>query len=208
MRIVRFTFQVLLLSFFIIGIVTVWRGAKSGNWFTGWLAQTAGNNVSNHTVVLEEVSAMGKLELVKYHFKDVVEQEIVRQWLPNSKAILIVQGEAIGCVDLTLLHPTDIQSSGDTLFIQLPEPELCVFKIDHGRSKVYNTEYTFMDESRLIEQAYRQAELQIKTSALEMGILDQAKDNARKVLTPILEKSSGKSVVIRYPLKGTLERPK
>ncbi len=208
MRIVRFIFQILLLTFFIIGVVTVWRGAKYGNWFTGWFAQTTGKEISTHSVVLEEITSMGKLELVKYSFKDVVEQEITRQWLPNPRAVLIVQGEAIGCIDLTLLHPTDIQTAGDTLIVHLPEPELCVFKIDHNRSKVYNTEYAFMDESRLIEQAYRQAEEKIKESALETGILDQARENALKVLTPILSKTSGKPVLIRFPLKGRMERLK
>lgn len=208
MRIFRFIFQILLLTFFIIGVVTVWRGAKYGNWFTGWFAETAGKEISTHSVVLEEITSMGKLELVKYSFKDVVEQEITRQWLPNPRAVLIVQGEAIGCIDLTLLHPTDIQTAGDTLIVHLPEPELCVFKIDHNRSKVYNTEYAFMDESRLIEQAYRQAEEKIKESALETGILDQARENALKVLTPILSKTSGKAVLIKFPLKAHMERPK
>ncbi len=208
MRILRFILQILLLTFFIIGVVTVWRGAKYGNWFTGWFAQTTGKEISTHSVVLEEITAMGKLELVKYSFKDVVEQEITRQWLPNPKAALIVQGEAIGCIDLTLLHPTDIQVAGDTLIVHLPEPELCVFKIDHNRSKVYNTEYAFMDESRLIEQAYRQAEEKIKESALETGILDQARENALKVLTPILSKSSGKPVLIKFPMKASMERLK
>ena len=208
MRIFRFIFQIILLSIFVIGVVTVWRGARYGNWFTGWFAQTTGKGVSIHSLVLEEITSMGKLELVKYNFKDVVEQEITRQWLPNPKAILIVHGEAIGCIDLTLLHPTDIQTIGDTLIVHLPEPELCVFKIDHNRSKVYNTEYAFMDEGRLIEQAYRQAEEKIKESALATGILDQARENALKVLTPILTKSSGKAVVIKFPLQAKIERLK
>lgn len=208
MRIFRFILQILLLTFFIIGVVTVWRGAKYGNWFTGWFAQTTGKEISTHSVVLEEITSMGKLELVKYSFKDVVEQEITRQWLPNPRAVLIVQGEAIGCIDLTLLHPTDIQTAGDTLIVHLPEPELCVFKIDHNRSKVYNTEYAFMDESRLIEAAYRQAEEKIKESALETGILDQARENALKVLTPILSKSSGKPVLIKFSMKAHVERLK
>ncbi len=207
MRILKFLLQIFLVAFFIIGVITVWRGAKSGNWFTSWWAETT-NQTSTHTLVLEEVSAMGKLELVKYNFKDVVEQEIVRQWLPNSKAIIIVQGEAIGCIDLTQIHETDIQITRDTLILHLPEPELCVFKIDHSRSKIYNTEYTFLEEGRLIEQAYRQAEVKLKESALEMGILDQAKVNARKVLAPILEKSSGKPVVITFTLQTKSERLK
>jgi hypothetical protein len=207
-RIVKYVLQILVLFVFIIGAVTIWRGAQSGNWFTNWLAQTTQNDQSTHSLVLEEVTSMGKLELVKYNFKDVVEQEIVRQWFPNSKAILIVQGEAVGCIDLTLLHATDIQTARDTLILHLPAPELCVFKVDHSRSKVYNTEYTFLDESKLIEEAYRQAEVQIRNAALEMGILDQAKDNAKKVLSPLLEKTSGKPVVIHFPPTAKVDRPK
>src|SRR5690606_11963955 len=116
-----FFFRILLLVFFFIGAVTVWRGVRNGNWLTGWFAESGNRSRSTHSLILEEMTAMGKLELVKYNFKDVVEQEIVKQWLPNAKAILIVQGEAIGCVDLSQLHPTDIASDGDTLVVHLPE---------------------------------------------------------------------------------------
>lgn len=208
MRFFKFIFQILLLSILVVGAVTIWRGARHGNWFTGWFAETTGRSVSTHSVVLEEVVAMGKLELVKYNFKDIVEHEIVRQWLPNSRAILVVQGEAVGCIDLTRVRPDDIQAGGDTLLIHLPEPELCVFKIDHGKSKVYNTEYALMDEARLVDEAYREAETKIRQSSLEMGILDEARENARKVLTPLLTKSSGKPVAIVFPLKATRERLK
>src|SRR5690606_31995556 len=105
------------------------------------------------------------------------------------------------------IKPTDIAMSADTLIVNLPEPELCVFKIDHANSKVYNTEYAFTDEALLIEKAYQQAEVQIRESALKMGILDQTKENAEKILKPILEQSTGKKVVLKYSLRATLSNP-
>lgn len=159
-----------------------------------------------HTVVLQEISSMGKLEVVKYNFKDVVEQEIVKMWLPNAKAILIVQGEAIGCVDLAKISMEDITSDAETLVINMPEPELCVFKIDHSKSKVYNTEYAFTDEAKLVQEAYKQAEKQIQKSALDMGILNQTKENAKKILTPMLEKASGKKVVLKFPMNAKVDK--
>lgn len=203
---IGFIFRVTVLVFLFIGAVTVWKGVQSGNWLTGWFAVSSDRERAVHTLVLEEMSAMGKLELVKYHFKDVVEQEIVKQWFPNAKAVLIVQGEAIGCIDLSLILPGDIAAGGDTVVVQLPEPELCVFKIDHSRSKVYNTEYAFLEEGALIDRAFKQAEVKIKESALEMGILEQTKENARKILVPLLEKTSGKPVVVQFQMSARLEK--
>jgi hypothetical protein len=88
----------------------------------------------------------------------------------------------------------------------MPEPELCVFKIDHNKSKVYNTEYAFTEEAKLVQEAYKQAEKQIQKSALDMGILEQTKENARKILTPMLEKASGKKVVLKFPMNAKVDK--
>jgi hypothetical protein len=63
-----------------------------------------------------------------------------------------------------------------------------------------------MEEAKLVQEAYRQAEKQIQKSALEMGILDQTKRNAEQILKPVLEKVSGKKIALRYRMKATLPR--
>src|SRR4051794_34428395 len=130
MRLISWLVRLLVLFLLLAGIQSLWSGFRSGNWMPGWLTGED-QTESMHTLVLQEISSMGKLEVVKYNFKDVVEQEIVKMWFPNAKAILIVQGEAIGCVDLTKLSIADISSDDETLVVNMPEPELCVFKIDH-----------------------------------------------------------------------------
>lgn len=205
MRLISWLLRLLVLVLLLAGIQALWSGFRSGTWLPGWVTGTD-ETETMHTVVLQEISSMGKLELVKYNFKDVVEQEIVKTWLPNAKAILIVQGEAIGCVDLTQLEIADIISDTETLVVNMPEPELCVFKIDHSKSRVYNTEYAFNEEAKLVQEAYKQAEKQIRKSALDMGILDQTKENAKKILTPMLEKASGKKVVIKFPMHTEIEK--
>jgi hypothetical protein len=181
-----------------------------------WISRSCGkeeaeapDTVTDHTVILQEIVTMGKLELVKYNFKDVVEHEVVKQWLPNPRAVLIVSGEAIGCIDLTKMQLTDILANQtDTLVIYLPEPELCVNKINHEQSRVYNVEYAMLEEGRLVSEAYAKAEKQIGTSALQMGILNQTRENAEKVLKPLLEKVSGKKVLLRYHMGGKIDRTK
>jgi hypothetical protein len=205
MRLISWLLRLLVLVLLLAGIHSMWSGFRSGTWLPGWMTGTD-ETQAMHTVVLQEISSMGKLELVKYNFKDVVEQQIVKTWLPNAKAILIVQGEAIGCVDLTLLEIADITSDSETLVVNMPEPELCVFKIDHSKSRVYNTEYAFNEEAKLVQEAFKQAEKQIQKSALDMGILDQTKENAKKILTPILEKASGKKVVIKFPMNTKIDK--
>lgn len=205
MRLISWLLRLLVLILLLAGIHSMWSGFRSGTWLPGWMTGT-GETQAMHTVVLQEISSMGKLELVKYNFKDVVEQQIVKTWLPNAKAILIVQGEAIGCVDLTQLEIADITSDSETLVVNMPEPELCVFKIDHSKSRVYNTEYAFNEEAKLVQEAYKQAEKQIQKSALDMGILDQTKINAKKILTPMLEKVSGKKVVIKFPMNTKIDK--
>lgn len=205
MRLIQALVRLLLLFVLIIGIVSIWESFRTGDWLPNWLS-SENKLETTQTVVLQEITSLGKLELVRYNFKDVVEQQITKPWFPDAKAALIVQGEAIGCIDLTLMDIADIETSGDTLVVHLPDPELCVFKIDHERSRVYNTEYAFMEEAQLVQEGYKQAERQIRQSALDMGILDQTRENAQKMLTPLLEKVSGRKVVVKFAMNTRLPK--
>ncbi len=201
----RLLVKLLFLLLLIAGIIYGWEQIKARKFF-----DPLGRSeiVTSHNVVLEQITSMGKLELVKYNFRDVVDQKITRQFLPDGKALLIIQGEAVGCLDLTQMKVTDIGEMRDTLIIRLPEPEICVAKIDHSKSRVYNTEYAFTDEALLIDQAFKKAEEQVSQSAIQAGILEQTRENANKILRPMLEKVSGKKVLLRYRLKGQIEDPR
>ena len=81
---------------------------------------------------------MGKLELVKYQFKDVVEYQneqtkysLLNKLLPKGKAVLIVTREAVGCIDLTKITIDDISTNRYAIIINLPTLELCLYKTDH-----------------------------------------------------------------------------
>lgn len=201
----RSLLRLLLFVVLIFGIISIWESIKTKNWFS---FGNTNDTETTHAMVLQEVQALGKLELARYNFKDIVEHEQINQLFPNSKAVLIVQGEAVGCIDLTKITTSDVTGESDTVVVHLPEPELCNYKIDHSKSKVYNTEYTFLDEAKLVQEAYRHAELQIQKSALDMGILEQTKQNANQILKPVLEKISGKKIVLRYRMKATISRPR
>ena len=142
--------------------------------------------IVSNAIVVQQIEEMGKLEVVKYNIQDMMEYEKVRKWLPNSRATLKIVGEVIGCVDLTLINENDIVTKGDSVSLMLPMPEICHYKIDHSRSRIYNVEYGLWETSELVEDAYKKAEEQIYQQAQSMGIEKESRENTIKVLTPIL----------------------
>lgn len=151
--------------------------------------------VSNHDIVLEQIESLGKLELVKYKFRDVLEHKMEYDYWFDSKAILIISGEAVGCIDLQKIKSEDIFDTTDTLYIRLPEPELCYAKINHKDTRIYNTQSYSMDESRLIGEAFKAAEKQIERTAKESNILEQTRENGEILLRTMFEDISNKKVV-------------
>jgi hypothetical protein len=204
MRVIRFLVKLALVAVLVAGAAALY------NRFFGEPEKTASGPVVTHHTVLTQVTRMGKLELVKYNFRDVVEYEkdrtsspLLNQYLDKARAVLIVNGEAVGCVDLTKIGPADVVESDSTVIVYLPEAELCVYKINHEQSKLYDTQNTyFQEEGKLVNEAYAAAEKKVRQSALDMGILQQAEENARQILQPFLEQVSGKKVIIRKRHKG------
>lgn len=182
------------------------------DWFRSKYTDPPEENVY-HDLVLQKVEDLGKLELVKYQFKEITELEkLSKKYLkifqlgPDSKIALISTGEAVGCIDLTKMSKEDIISDENAVIITLPRPELCYYKIDLQRSRIYSLQTNpLMDEKEFIEEAYRSAEAQIKQAALDAGILYQVEENAEKVLRPIFEEISGKKVYFRYKMEQRIE---
>jgi len=139
-----------------------------------------------HDVIVQQIEELGNLEVVKYNIQDMMEYQKVRRWLPNSTASLKIAGEVIACVDLTKIGKDDIFTQKDSVSIILPIPEICHHRVDHSRSKIYNVQYGLWETAELVDEAYKAAEQQIYQEALNMGIANQSRENAIKVLTPIL----------------------
>jgi hypothetical protein len=152
-----------------------------------------------HNTVLTQVEALGRLELVRYRFKDVVEYKKSSKYpfLPDAKAALIVGGEAVGCLDLRKIKLQDVAFEGDSVVrVLLPAPELCSFQVNHDQSRVFSTENGFFQDGALVDEAYRYAEAQVRRSALQSGILAETQRNAEQILVPMLHTLTGRRVII------------
>ncbi|PSR55046.1 DUF4230 domain-containing protein [Adhaeribacter arboris] len=160
-----------------------------------------------YNTILDKIDDLGNLELVRYNFKDVVEYEKeFSEWLPNSKSVLIVAGEAVGCIDLRQVTAQDIVFTNDSVItVKLPEPQICYFKVDHNKSKVFAMQNTYFQDAELVDEGYKFAEKHIRQSALNSGILQQTAVNADKILKPLLESLTGKQVILEH--KHTTKAP-
>ncbi|WP_162428513.1 DUF4230 domain-containing protein [Pontibacter pudoricolor] len=175
--------------------IFIWRSFRD---FFGTDEKEAPAVSVNYNTILTSVEELGKMELVRYNFKDVVEyKKEVSRYIPDSKVVLIVAGEAVGCVDFRKIQAGDIVFEGDSVVqIALPEPELCYYKVDHSQSKVFSKENTYFQDAELVEESFKYAENNVKRAALNSGILRQTTENAEKILKPMLEEITGKRVVL------------
>lgn len=152
-------------------------------------------------VMIEKITNIGKLELVKYNMKDVIEKKELRTLLPDKKILLVAAGEVAGCIDLAKIKKEDIENvSPDSVTVYLPEPEVCYFKLDHKRSRVYDVTGAWFstDTKAMVEDIYKIAEQRILENAKEMDILGKTRENAFIIFKPILENISGKKVGIKF----------
>lgn len=174
------------------------------NTYSGWPFGKSEVEITeiNNTTILTKIEALGKLELVKYNFQEITElTEKNSNFLGifpsgDSRAVLISQGEAVGCMDLTKIKTDDFVVRGDSFFITLPAPELCYYKLNMEKTRVYSIErgVYYKDEKQMIQKAYQMAERQIKNAALESGILEETVANSETILKPFLEEVTGKKV--------------
>ncbi|MBG8553249.1 DUF4230 domain-containing protein [Hymenobacter guriensis] len=162
-----------------------------------------------HNTVLQKVESLGRLELVRYHFKDVVEyKKSTYRFLPDAKVALIVAGDAVGCLDLRKVRPQDVVFEGDSVVrVALPPAELCTWQIDHKNSKVYSVENGFFQDAELVDAGYKYAEQNVRRAALQSGILAQTNQNAELILRPMLETMTGRRVVLTRQLAAPV-RPR
>lgn len=152
-------------------------------------------------VMVQKITSMGKLELVKYAMKDVIEQKEVRSILPDKRILFVAVGEVTGCIDLIKVQKKDVVKVGeDSLTVYLPQPEICYVKLDHQKSKVYDVSGSWFptDTKDLVEGIYKTAEQRLLKNASEMQILPKTKQNALLIFKSMLENFSGRKVGVLF----------
>ena len=148
-------------------------------------------DVSSPTVV-EKIRQLSRLETVEYSLDKIVEGERQSAYLPNflagDKLLLVAHGEVIAGIDLGQFKAGDVVVNGDTVHVRLPAAQILTTRIDNGRTRVYSrtTGLLVQSDPNLESEVRQTAEQQIAQAALEDGILEKARQNARTSVTALL----------------------
>lgn len=151
-------------------------------------------------IVLTKITIMGKLELVKFSMKDVIDKTESKDFWPDERILFVAVGEVTACIDLTKVKKDDVRITGDSLTLFLPQPEICYTKLDHQKSKIYDVSGMWFSDTvkDRVEDIYKIAENKIFTSAMQMNILGKAKQNAELIFKPLVVNLSDKKVGIIF----------
>lgn len=169
------------------------------------------------SLILQKVEALGKFEVIKYNYQEVIELELALEnrnlldmfsssrskkffWEDDPRVLLIAVGEAVGCIDLSQITANSIKEHDSLMTINLPEPELCYVRIDQKATHIYayEDEDRLDPEGKLIEHAYKVAEANLTQHAIDQGILRETKIMGKSLLEPMLSSIAGKPVVLSF----------
>lgn len=142
--------------------------------------------------VVDKIRGLNRLESVDYSIDKIVEGNRQAPPLPNflagDRLLLIAHGEVIAGVDLGRLDSGAVHVAGSNVSVRLPAPQILVTRIDNARSRVYerNTGVLVPPDPTLETEARQAAEQQITKAALDDGILEKARANAKISVTGLL----------------------
>ena len=147
--------------------------------------------------VIASIQRLQRLETVNYSMDKIVEGAKENTFLPDflagDRLLLVVHGQVIAGVDLGKLKPQDVtideSAKVRTVHVKMPEPEIFVATLDNAGTHVYSraTGLLVPEDSNLESETRQKAIEQVKQAALDGGILNKARDNARGTLTTLLQ---------------------
>ena len=143
-------------------------------------------------VVVEKIRALSRLETVVYSLDTVVEgsksSPVLPDLLAGDRILMIVHGQSVAGIDLEQLRPDDVRVDGQSIHVSLPASQIFSTTLDNQHTRVYvrSTGLLVPADQNLESDTRARAEVQLQKAALDDGILDTARRNARATVTTLL----------------------
>jgi hypothetical protein len=172
----------------------------------GWVVFFRGGSridLSRPTVV-QQIQQLQRLETVVYSMEKIVtgsqESRFLPRLLAGDRLLLIVHGDVTAGVDLAALDPSNVQITGTSVDLKLPDPIVFATRVDNGRTRVYARETGLFSspDPELESETRREAERQLTQAALDGGILKTAAANAQATLTSLLQALGFEKVNVHF----------
>ena len=136
-------------------------------------------------VVVEGIQELDQLATVRWTESVLITREtggnILDRLFSGEKVIVIATGEVEAGVDLGDIDKDQVSVNGDSVTIDLPEPEILSANLDEERTRVYDRDFSPLNvrpDDDLVERARLRAEEKIEDAARENKILATAERNA------------------------------
>jgi len=156
--------------------------------------------------LVREVRQMNELVTVKYSVQKVVGLTEQRQPLGSESILLLVQARVLAGIDLSELTQYDVTLvSKDEVRLRLHPPRITEAFLEEKDTKVWDRRITWWtpwisSDPDLEHKARMQALEEVRTAAVQMGILKDAQRNAENDIRAIL-KAFGFSKVSFVPMQ-------
>lgn len=138
-------------------------------------------------VVVEGIQELDRLATVRWTESVVVTRQSggtrLEQFLTGERVLLVATGEVEAGVDLAEINEDDVRVDGDRVTIDLPEPQILSSSLDEERTRVYDRDRGLLNlgaDDVLVQEARRDAEAEVVSTAEENGILETAERNAEE----------------------------
>ncbi len=160
-------------------------------------------------ILIERLTALGRLELLRYQVRDVVR----REWTYNvpfasSRLLLVVAGEATICVDFAQVQVESANWEQRVLQLRLPDPFLCQVRIDPQASQVYDANFSVIEwwrggEAERVREALAAAQETLRVRLQTQFSVEAARSQAEHLLRRLCEEMGWKHVEFRYGARRT-----
>jgi hypothetical protein len=167
--------------------------AESGPLERLWSAISGRNTrITSQPTVVDRIQQLQRLETVVYTMDKIVSGEkdnpVLPDFLTGDRLLMLVHGQVVAGIDFSRLQPGDITILGKDVRVRLPQPQIFITRVDESRTRVYSRQTGLLVrvDPNLETQVRQEAERQLLEAALQDGILNTAKQNARATLTGML----------------------
>jgi hypothetical protein len=160
------------------------------------------NSRLDSAALVTQIQALKELATVKYTVQKVVGIKEQKSPVGMETLLLVVQARVVAGVDLAELTRSHIQRQGDTVLVALPQAKILHVYLDEGETKVWDRRITWWTpwvpfNPDLERQARVEALKSSEAAAVELGILNQARQNAETAVRSLLQIAGAKDVQFR-----------
>lgn len=194
------------LSLLIIVFIVLQSGNKFIKGISSFFNPTITTEVDVSNLVVQKIKGVSELTTIEFVMDAIVptssKRKIGKLVFGKTNLLYIARGEVKAGIDLSKIDKEDVKTIDNGIEISLPSPSILDKKIDVNHSQVYDYDRGFLNlgpdvAPQLQTEAQRRTLSKVVKTACNQGILDQANERAKIVVTQLLETSGYENVEVK-----------